>query len=976
MQTAPAQPPGALARAMALGVQPKLAAVSTPDHPDEREADRVATEITGRSAPPATPGIDSPAGATGVPAIGGGTSLPADQRAHFGARLGQDLAHVRIHTDSGADASARMLGALAFTRGNDIAFRRGAYAPGLPSGQHLLAHELAHVVQARSRSSGGPSIFRVPAAPIAVARRDRDHLFGNAGLGVVGLTLAQFQDYTEKQSDWFAHSTLVAADRDFLWRMLLLVQANHIRSGIGDIQLADLRGLAAADWPKLETFCRGTHAAQHTVRIFAPYPPLAGRITLGATLQRLEAIIPANQLEITVSQSQLQALQADPALLPLLADYWARFEPFLEETFAPAPGGAGPEFARVLAFLNSIKAGGLAPLMALQGMSAADRWVRNLHRFPLAMLNQLVANLGETGGRRPLVLVLHTGHDAPAAFQGASGLFADLVANTGRRTWPFGIVTGPDNLVLMIEGARTLPEITARIPTIAATYGQHVSGVRRISQVVIAGHGSPKSVSLAGFSAPTVSGGGVRYTEASIVSGDPAGQALLDALMKHLDPATARVLYVGCLVGARRVAPGTAAAAIPAAVMADQSLAAWTETRATAAGLPVTPGVTVQGARASVGIGAATSLKDPSGKLAPTYPMDPAAFGSAAGYVPTGAEPEGVLRAAVEVAATSGIVVAEMMLRTRIGLPAKPGDWYDTITRLMVTIVLPPVVGAGVDIHRLNEAANLAEVPFLVLWPRFGWINAAKYVTDLNPQPFAADVYAGLAATTHYTAPADAADKRLRVVVDQGRYRFTGAAPILFAGLAAANLTADLLAPHLDITAIVLGGREAVLLPLLPGPTVHQIRLAVAWYQLDQAKTNLHVRSFLRTQVVAVPGVPPAFSAAVSGEISAAGLDVRTILTDLGFPVTAMAAPIGGVTRPVANVRVPGDPRNTVFVKPAPRLTTVKAGTLNVRASPNGTRLGTLKSGDSVDVAGTAGSWSAIDWNGRLGFVWTAFLNP
>jgi hypothetical protein len=96
--------------------------------------------------------------------------------------------------------------------------------------------------------------------------------------------------------------------------------------------------------------------------------------------------------------------------------------------------------------------------------------------------------------------------------------------------------------------------------------------------------------------------------------------------------------------------------------------------------------------------------------------------------------------------------------------------------------VLPPVVGAGVDIHRLNEAANVAEVPFLVLWPRFDWINAAKYVTDLNPQPFAADVYAGLAVTTHYTAPAGAADKRLRVVVDQGRFRFTGAAPILLTG--------------------------------------------------------------------------------------------------------------------------------------------------------------------------------------------------
>jgi hypothetical protein len=385
--------------------------------------------------------------------------------------------------------------------------------------------------------------------------------------------------------------------------------------------------------------------------------------------------------------------------------------------------------------------------------------------------------------------------------------------------------------------------------------------------------------------------------------------------------------------------------------------------------------VTVQGARASVGIGGVTSLKDTRGKLAPTYPADRAAFGSAAGYVPVGIEPEGVLRAAVEVAAVSGVFMAETMLRTRIAMPAAPGHWYDTITRMMVTIVLPHAVGSGVDLYRLNEAANVAHVPFLVQWPRFGWINAAKFVADVNPQPFAADIYAGLAATTDYSAPTDAADKRLRVVVDQGWFRSTGAVPALLAGLAAANLTADLLSPHLVVTPAVLGGHEAALLPVGPVPTVHQIRLALAWYQLD--KTNAQVLSFLSAQVLVAPRTPPAFAAAVSAEISAAGLDDRTILTHLGFPLTASAAPVGGrAARPLANVRVPGDPRNTVFIAPAPRHTTVKAALANVRASPNGTRLGQLRAGDPVEVAGTTGRWSAIDWAGRLGFVWTAFLNP
>ena len=39
------------------------------------------------------------------------------------------------------------MGAEAYTVGSDIAFERGRYAPGSDAGAHLLAHELAHVVQ-------------------------------------------------------------------------------------------------------------------------------------------------------------------------------------------------------------------------------------------------------------------------------------------------------------------------------------------------------------------------------------------------------------------------------------------------------------------------------------------------------------------------------------------------------------------------------------------------------------------------------------------------------------------------------------------------------------------------------------------------------------------------------------------------------------------------------------------------------------
>jgi len=61
--------------------------------------------------------------------------------------LGSDLSGVRVHTGGEADVLNRSLQAKAFTTGSDVFFSQGAYRPGSASGSHLLAHELAHVVQ-------------------------------------------------------------------------------------------------------------------------------------------------------------------------------------------------------------------------------------------------------------------------------------------------------------------------------------------------------------------------------------------------------------------------------------------------------------------------------------------------------------------------------------------------------------------------------------------------------------------------------------------------------------------------------------------------------------------------------------------------------------------------------------------------------------------------------------------------------------
>jgi len=80
----------------------------------------------------------------------GGDPLASDVRRRFEAASGRDLAAVRIHRDTAAGETARGLGAQAYTVGEHVTFAPGHYAPGTPTGDHLLAHELAHVVQQRA----------------------------------------------------------------------------------------------------------------------------------------------------------------------------------------------------------------------------------------------------------------------------------------------------------------------------------------------------------------------------------------------------------------------------------------------------------------------------------------------------------------------------------------------------------------------------------------------------------------------------------------------------------------------------------------------------------------------------------------------------------------------------------------------------------------------------------------------------------
>ncbi|MCE8425218.1 MAG: DUF4157 domain-containing protein [Candidatus Methanoperedens sp.] len=78
---------------------------------------------------------------------GSGQPLPESTRAVFEPRFSHDFSNVRVHTDAKAAELARAVNARAYTVGENVVFGAGQFNPTAYTGQRLLAHELAHVMQ-------------------------------------------------------------------------------------------------------------------------------------------------------------------------------------------------------------------------------------------------------------------------------------------------------------------------------------------------------------------------------------------------------------------------------------------------------------------------------------------------------------------------------------------------------------------------------------------------------------------------------------------------------------------------------------------------------------------------------------------------------------------------------------------------------------------------------------------------------------
>lgn len=78
-----------------------------------------------------------------------GQPLDGRTQAFMAPRFGHDFNQVRVHTGARAAESARAVNARAYTVGQNVVFGEGQFDRDSVSGQRLMAHELAHVVQQR-----------------------------------------------------------------------------------------------------------------------------------------------------------------------------------------------------------------------------------------------------------------------------------------------------------------------------------------------------------------------------------------------------------------------------------------------------------------------------------------------------------------------------------------------------------------------------------------------------------------------------------------------------------------------------------------------------------------------------------------------------------------------------------------------------------------------------------------------------------
>ncbi|HEY9604553.1 MAG TPA: DUF4157 domain-containing protein, partial [Allocoleopsis sp.] len=127
-----------------LNMKPEVNSIQRDEMPkDDDKLQPKSAQEHDQAAASATPDLESSI----QQSRGNGQPLGDNIRTPMEQAFGADFSGVRVHADAHSDQLNQSIQARAFTTGQDVFFRQGAYEPESRNGQELLAHELTHVVQ-------------------------------------------------------------------------------------------------------------------------------------------------------------------------------------------------------------------------------------------------------------------------------------------------------------------------------------------------------------------------------------------------------------------------------------------------------------------------------------------------------------------------------------------------------------------------------------------------------------------------------------------------------------------------------------------------------------------------------------------------------------------------------------------------------------------------------------------------------------
>ncbi|MEW6582311.1 MAG: SH3 domain-containing protein, partial [Actinomycetota bacterium] len=782
------------------------------------------------------------------------------------------------------------------------------------------------LVDARLSRTGGPAVAPVAPPPGAVTR--------HTAAEIRAMTLAEFESFATRQADWGLDPGL-AADVEALRGLLEFAREEEagkrpILSGCGRMTVADLLATGMTDGVRTELRAFGQAVAQShpTVRLQATADVAKAR-GYGAVIPKLEANPGGAALRKIINQPEALDRLIAAGAVDDFAAYCAAQRPTLE---AEDQARSSPEITSYLA----MRASGDAAL----GPSLPD--VRNLHRFEHAALAALVANLALTEEEvrrqaRPLVLILHSTFDHNGAFHRDPNLTA--------------VITQADKLVLLVEGKESLAEMGDRIGPLAARYGHD----GKVHQAMLAGHGNAQTIQMAGTLGP----GGEEQHERVRTGHDPASDEFLRKLVDNMatGPDT-RIVLNACLTASNRVTPppgglsadpDTAAAQVQAAIAADPSLRDYVA--AAAAG----KGVSVRGANASFG---QVGLLDPSGNLDIVAPpgRDPMLTASKADYARSGTEPQGVMRALLEVwamdrTATPRTTTARTIVTARIA--GSPTGWDARIIWALCRAVDADFDNAEL-IRLLAEGAGaLAEVGGDRDPSHLAWI----------PRSVADRVYRDMTGATAWSS-----QHELPLLVYQHWLQATPGRGADFTTHLAAHFTCQT-AKRLVKFPFIAGAMAGLLPAGTPTPARGHLQLALMGV-MDDNGVEAESRRFLRE----VAGTASHFDAALGID---ALLDGNGSQAEVEEKVGLGAAPVPAPPGPSPpNVDLDGDGVPDVFVEPMERHTATTTSRANLRSRPSATApiLGSTKEKGRLIVTGTSGDWYMVEHRTAPRFVHTSLV--